>query len=255
MCAFALSVCSSTLFAAMPSVPSFATYTHSIIAFQGGFSCLGASEDSQSFLGSGGNTFTYNPHPINCQTPIIGAFFGNEYRLNRENKRPLFLQVGFDYTHFSDTNMTGSHSVGITPAFTQYNYQSSVKTEQLLADFKLLTIMANTYYPYAEAAIGVAINKSENYHYSTDQGGALNLTPDFNNLKTSKLSFAVGLGLEKDVKSHIKASLGYRFSYLGNASLGAGAISTGANDVPVAFTLDTKHLYANQLLARVSYTA
>ncbi len=227
---------------------------HPIITLQGGYACIESSSKSLSFVGDDSNLFVYTPSGSSCDSGFIGAFVGGERFLKEAFGHPLFVQFGVEYNAFGKIDLKGQNTVGVDSAtFTQYSYRYTVETEQILGGIKLLSTKYQWLHPYGEAGLGIALNRARAYQVSTTEIGSLNATPNFANESTTRLSYIFGLGLETQVVSHVRAALGYRFSYFGQASLGEGWISAGTVQRTVPFNLNVSSLYANQLLARLTY--
>lgn len=228
-------------------------YAHTVLSINAGYSCLEGSQDNQVYVSNGGNTYTYSPSKTNCQSKNYGFFIGNAYSFSKLFTKPALVQVGFDYLNFANTSFTGVNSVGITPALTHYNYAYKLQSQQVLANIRLIIESKKSFFPYLEGGIGTVIHKSHDYQVSTNQTGSINLTAHYNNLTTTRLSAALGAGAEKDINAHSRIGFGYRFNYLGSASLSPGGLNVAGNLIPVSFELDNRHIYAHQAFVRLSY--
>ncbi|MDX2347133.1 MAG: hypothetical protein QNK11_09715 [Legionella sp.] len=230
-----------------------------LASIQGGYACMNASNKTQTYSGTDDNLFIYTPSSSNCNTGFYGIFLGGERFLRDISNHPIFLQLGLEYNNFSKTKITGTNNVGVDAAsFTQYSYQFNIKTQQVLAGIKLLTTKRERYHPYGEAGLGIAFHQANNYSVSTNETGSLNFTPDFVNSNNMKFSAILGLGLDVNIYQHIRAGLGYRFSYLNTATLGNGSVNLGNaslsnSNIPVTFNPKASYLYANQLLGHITY--
>lgn len=223
-------------------------------AFQGGYAAINSSKQVQNYLGNDDNLFIYSPLNAAQNSGFYGVFVGGEHQFSLKNYL-LNLQVGVEYNNFNQIDVTGVNLVGVTPSSsTQYAYSFAIKSQQALVSFRLVPAYYKLLNPYLETALGLAFNHAANYTTSTSEQDSLNITPDFANQSTTKFSYIFGAGLNLKLNSHINASLGYRYSFLGSAKLGSGYVSNGINLIPVLFTVTSGNLYANQLLARISYT-
>ncbi|MDF1678790.1 MAG: acyloxyacyl hydrolase [Legionellaceae bacterium] len=233
--------------------PSFKKVTP-VIAFQGGYACLDASKRQARFVGSDDNLFSYMPSASSCDTGFYGAFLGGERFLRDVASYPIWLQAGFEYDGFGQVDISGTNAVGVDAASsTVYKYRYAVGTQQILASMRLFTTTYHRLHPYGEAGIGIALNHASAYQATTRETGNVNVTPNFSNHSTTKLSYILGLGLDAQLTPHLRCGLGYRYSYFGTASLDNGAVSTDTATIPVAFNVSAPNLYANQLLARATY--
>jgi len=236
--------------------PDTSKKLHPMLTLQGGYAAIHANDRSQRFEGDDSNLFIYMPARASNNTGFIGLFLGGEYVLPQVSKYPFLLQAGFEYNAFGKLNVKGINTVGVDPgSSTQYTYNYNVKTQQVLGGIKLLTTAYKRLHPYGEAGLGIAINRADTYQASTTETGSLNATPVFADRSTVRLSYILGVGLDANVNTHIRTGIGYRYSDLGTASLGNGSVSVGANQTPVPFAVKASNLYANQVIAHVSYIA
>jgi len=225
-----------------------------LVSLQGGYAAMAASTREARFVGNDNNLFVYTPSGSSSDTGFYGLFVGVEHFLRQVSNYPVWLQAGFEYDGFGQVDIKGINRVGVdASSSTQYRYAYAIQTQQVLGGIKLLTAAHARLHPYGEAGIGIAFNRTSAYSASTSETGSMNVTPNFSNQSTTKLSYILGLGLDTQLNTHIRCGLGYRYSYFGTASLGNGWVLAGDSDVPVSFKVSTSGLYANQLLARITY--
>lgn len=62
-------------------------------------------------------------------------------------------------------------------------------------------------------------------------------------------SYAIGIGIDADLSSHVRIGAGYRFSDLGQIKLGNATIDTTS----ASGTLSQAHLYTNEILAQLTF--
>lgn len=216
---------------------------------------------AQTFVGTDDEVFSYHSQENNQTQGFVGIFLGLEHPLPWYS---LFLQLGAEYTYWSNVTVSGTNLVGIEPrTSTVYDYRFKIQTQQALVVAKLLApaqLLTGThphlFYPYVSAGLGAAFNQASHYGVSTTETNGVNITPTFaSNLRTG-FSYNLGLGVESNISDHFRAGIGYRFTDFRNASLGYGQITLpDASTFPVPFSLGIPHVYANQFVVQLSYVA
>jgi opacity protein-like surface antigen len=223
-----------------------------VFAFFGGYAGMNAAS-SQRFYGTDSELFTYANQGNGAKTGFLGGLIGGETQLPWAG---YFLQAGLEYSYFSNIDVIGLNSVGIEPSTaTTYQYQYHFRTQQVLIVSKLLASMHETYHPYATVGIGAAFNNSGQYSVATTQQGGVNLTAQFNNNAQTAFSYILGLGIDADIRDHLRVGLGYQFSGLGKATLGAGQVTFNNYQAQLPYTLGKTNAFANQLIAQITYLA
>lgn len=210
---------------------------------------------SQSYLGTDNDRFAYYNKGSNKTTGLVGVFLGEEFSQLNINPALLF-QAGLEYTYLGNNHLQGTNTVGIQPnTSTLYRYNYTFESQQLLAVAKVLATTHQIFHPYVFAGIGAAFNQSGNYNAYTSESGSINLTPTFHSNTQTKFSYALGVGVDTNVNKHVRLGLGYRFTDMGEASLGKGQVVANNYAFPTGFTLRMPHVYANQIIAQLSYLA
>lgn len=230
------------------------SHQHVISLFGGGFASAHAGH-SQSYLGTDDNVFSYSNNGHSKNSGLVGGFLGEEFNPLKFNPS-LFLQAGIEYTYFGNNHLHGSNTVGIEPnTSTLYHYGYTLQSQQLLAVAKILTTTHQFFHPYLSAGLGVAFNHAGEFGAHTYDTGSVNLTPTFNGRSNTEFSYALGAGVDATISEHVRLGLGYRLSDLGKTSLGNGRVIINNYSFPTAFTLVTQRMYANQIVAQLSYLA
>jgi len=158
------------------------------------------------------------------------------------------LQTGVDYNQASPFYAKGILTQGAdSRSADTYTYRYHILTKQLLAQAKLLYTVAERYHPYAVIGLGAAFNQA--IDYGTDVPPNLTFTRLYHSESNTAFSYAVGIGADMDVGDYMRLGIGYRFTDSGQVKLGKAMIDTSS----VAGTLDQSHLYANQVLAQVTW--
>lgn len=244
---------SSTVAGTMGNISLHGSHQH-VISLFGGYASVIHSGLSQSYLGTDDEFFVYNSNKNTKNTGLIGVFLGEEF--NQRINPSLFFQTGIEYTYFGKNRLSGSNTVGIEPeTATLYHYDYTLQSQQLLAVAKILATIHQTYHPYLFLGTGVSFNNSSQFSLKTQEVGSINLAPGFDNQMKTVFSYSLGLGLDANVSEHVRVGAGYRFSGLGNSSLGNGNIVFNNYNYPTGFGLHTANVYANQLIFQASYLA
>jgi opacity protein-like surface antigen len=220
---------------------------HPVIAFGAGASTVSNLGKSQGFPIQNPDTdqfYNYVARDSTQTATLFDFFLGAEWQL-RQN---CLLQAGVDYNQVSSFDVKGSLTQGVDViSEDNYTYHYSLSSKQLLAQGKLLYTIKEHYHPYVLVGVGAAFNKA--YNFTTSVPPNLTFTRMYQNNTTTSFSYAVGLGLDIDATAHLRVGIGYRFIDLGKAKLGDATLAT----FPVAGTLSQDHLYANQLLAQLTF--
>lgn len=159
-----------------------------------------------------------------------------------------FMQIGLDYDQQSPFSAKGTFVQGAdSESQDSYTYGYGVLARQLLVEAKFLYTYKKYFHPYGLLGMGASFNKA--YNYYTNVPVDLTFTRMYADNTTSSFSYAVGLGVDVDIFTHIRAGIGYRFADLGKAKLGSAMIDTTA----VSGTLTQSHIYANIFLAQITW--
>ena len=166
------------------------------------------------------------------------------------------MEAGVEYNDFGHIGVKGINTVGVEPqTSTTYHYNYNFQTQQVLGTLKLFATAYERFHPYGEVALGAAFNHAGQYQVTTTETGSLNLTPRFSNQNNTQFSYSLGLGVDTQVNTNIRAGLGYRYSNFGSSSLGNGTVTFNQYQSSVPFALGGSNADANQLIARISYVA
>lgn len=241
---------SSFAFAGESGIQSIAPSYRSVVSLLGGYASINVGSRG-SYLGDDDNIYTYHSSKDRHNDGFIGGFIGLEHPLPWYN---VLLQAGVEYSYFWPVTVHGLNTVGVEPeTSTLYGYQYRFQTQQVLASAKFLMTTHERYHPYASVGLGAAFNDIGCFRAATAETGNLNGTAYFNDNNKTQFSYSLGAGIDVDVNSNVRVGLGYRFSGFGDASFKGGHIVAGDYMAPVPFTYGIRNLYANQLVAQISY--
>ena len=220
-------------------------YLNPVIAFDAGINTSFDVGTSQNFPAADTNSqfYDYTANTSRQSVGLAGIFLGYEW----EWRTPWLIQTGISYHQSSAFTAKGTLTQGLdTASQDTYQYQYDILVRQLLIESKWLYTIQQ-YHPYVLAGAGVAFNTASDY--TTTVPTESNLTAEYQNYTTTSFSYALGFGVDTDLSDHVRLGLGYRFTDLGKAQLGNATY----NGIPVAGGFGQTHLYAQQLLAQLTY--
>ena len=205
---------------------------------------LSASTDySQGFT-----QFDFDGNHETKTRAVYGGSIGKEFEL-----RPRWdLQVAIAYYQTAPFTAKGIVNQGVTPAASNdLEYHYDVVSRQLLVEGKLLMDWRKRWYPYISLGIGAAFNKAKNYE--VDVLPPLTLSPVFDDETKTSFTYNVGAGVDYSITERLRLGVGYRFTDWGRVGLGEGEIGTPGHFFPVPKTLSQSHVYAQEVIAQLSY--
>jgi len=180
-------------------------------------------------------------------TRFLGSiFFGSE--LSLPTTLPLLMDIGLEYNQSSTFTANGTLTQGADSiSANTYAYRYHVQSQQVLIDGKLQWNVFQKFYLYGLVGLGLAIN--DVHAYQTNVPMFYEYTPAYSSHRQTNFSYSVGAGIGMPVMDRWRIGLGYRFTDLGQSNLGKGNI----NSIPIANTLKQSHLYANEIVAELTY--
>ena len=198
---------------------------------------------SQSFPTINMSHYDYTSDNHNQRFGFLGLSLSKELNLN-----PFWLiQVGIGYYRTPSLLVNGTVTQGIDiESSDKFIYLYQMRSQQLLAEGKLLYNWQQYYHPYISIGLGSAFNNAS--HYAVNIPPCFTFSPLFSNNKITSFAYHAGLGLDVDLTDHLRLGIGYRFSDLGQFTLGNGPI----DDVPNSYTLSQSHMYLNEVLIQLS---
>jgi opacity protein-like surface antigen len=188
--------------------------------------------------------FIYSAKQSTQTVGVLDGFVGAEWAF-----QPNWdLQMGLGYNQAWNFKTQGSLLQGAdAQSADQYSYKYKGLTRQLLAEGKLLYRFKERYLPYALLGLGAAFNDANSYH--TNAPPFLTFTRQYKNNTQTSFAYALGMGIDVVILDHLRLGVGYRFADFGQISLGNATIDT----TKVRGTLSQTHLYANQILAQITW--
>jgi opacity protein-like surface antigen len=200
---------------------------------------------SQSFAPLDLCHYTYKSSDSMTTNMLWGGFIGSEIKHS-----PLWgFIAGLGYYQPSSLATKGTLTQGADlMSESTYNYSYQTQSQQLLAEGKLYWVAKEKIHPFLMMGIGAAFNKTSDYQTSIPP--FLEFTPVFSNHTQTNFTYAIGPGVDLSLSQSLKFGVAYRFTDLGSANTGSAAI----DEIPISNTLNQSHLYANQIIAQVTYT-
>lgn len=250
------------------SIFSQSKYWNPVISFTGGESYssnVGASAYFPSPDPTQDMYYSYSATKSRQSNGLLGFFLGTEIMLPHEMR----LQVGVNYAQPSAFSAKGILTQGPaiigsglpdTGASSQYNYSYNIISHQILAQTKLLFDVHQIFHPYAGLGLGMSANNTYNFQSGVTPANT-ELSNNFRSHTSTSFSYSLGLGMDVDLNQYMRFGVGYRFTDYGSAKTGSSAIDTGGTNSNGVYNpplgssnqLSQSHLYANEILAQLSF--
>lgn len=190
---------------------------------------------------------SYQYHSDNSRlSPLLDISTGIEWKMS-----PVFsLQTLISYIPTFQTKQNGTLVQDLGTGEPYYlPYQYKVDSNQFLFELKGLLTFKERYHPYFSVGGGLALNKAYAYHVDYDRSHFKNFSPLFESHTTNSGAYRLETGLDVNLNQQVRLGAGYSFSDLGTVKLGQGSL----NQIPIANTLESKHFYNQEILARLTF--
>jgi opacity protein-like surface antigen len=188
--------------------------------------------------------YNYANDQTTQKAALISLFLGKEWLIA---DRYWLMQAGFEFTETSGLKVNGNLTQGaevVSQNYYTYNYNVIIR--QLLLDAKILYTYQQIFHPYIFGGLGLGLNRASDY--TTNVPPDLTFTQEYKSKTSTSFSYALGFGVDIDIHEKVRLGIGYRFTNLGQVSLGSASI----DGISVPGTLSQNHLYANELIAQLS---
>ena len=196
---------------------------------------------------------------INLAPDIIKTYTANkptnslpsgEIFLGIKNSLPKQLegQVGLAFIATGNATLSGDIWDAAEPTFNNYTYKYKVNHTAILLKGKLLGNWNFPIIPWISASLGVGFNKAYDFNNTPTIYEAVQ-TPNFSSNTTTTFSYAVGIGIQRQLIPHWQIGIGYEFSDWGKSQLGSVS-GENSNQGP-----SLSHLYTNSILFNITYMA
>ncbi|OYV54368.1 MAG: hypothetical protein B7X00_01420, partial [Legionella sp. 21-45-4] len=180
-----------------------------VVSLQTGYASINAAGRTLRIIGTDADVFTYLPSSTGQNASFVSVFVGAEHAVPFIKHTNVFMNTGVEYNYFGKVGSKGINTVGVEPqTSTLYNYNYNFQAQQVVGTFKLFTKVYDRFLPYGEVGLGGSFNQSGPYHAYTTETGSINLTPGFSNNTQTQFSYNLGVGLDTEVREHIRVGLG-----------------------------------------------
>ena len=190
-------------------------------------------------------SYHYKPQGSNTTNMLWGGFVGSEVK--RASSWRFIAGLGYYQPNILSTKGTLTQGADADSSNT-YSYRYRTQSQQWLAESKLYWIAKEKIQPFLMAGIGAAVNNTSDYQTSVPP--FFEFTPTFSNHSKTNFTYAIGPGIDVNLSKSLRIGVAYRFTDLGSAHTGSAQIDT----IPISSTLKQSHIYANQILAQVTFT-
>lgn len=208
--------------------------------------------DSNQFISSGPDWPNDKMH--NTDVDAAGLFVLNGgYQWARQALWLPFYSVALNYTYQFPARVNGQVEQYSLPEFTNYDYQYKIKTQTLLAQFKVDLYQWQHLLPFLLAGAGVSFNNAGNYTEQALPNVTPRVSPGFSNRSTTCFSYALGVGFDYILQKNIWASLMYQYNNLGRVQTGTGANTDTLTDTNYSSDSLKTNIRSNTVLLSVTY--
>ena len=189
-----------------------------------------------------------NAYIANRNTSSLGVgefFLGWQSRLGHT----YYGQVGIEVAGSSMAKLSGNIWAFADPEFNNFNYTYDVNQFRLSLKGKLITqepVTRLCVLPYITGGVGLGFNRAYNYNVTSKLYEEIP-GPNFRDNTITNYAATMGIGLQKNLKKHWQAGVGYEFADWGESQLGRAPGQTLNAGIMLM------HLYAHALLFNVTY--
>jgi opacity protein-like surface antigen len=178
------------------------------------------------------------------QTQLVGGLF---LGIRTPITQNVEGQIGISYYRTDSFVTSGTIYQFSSPDFANLGYRYNTQFQRIYFEGKLLTTWKKQLHPFINAAVGQAQNKSFDYYEFPLVSHAVPGATPFANQSSSAFSYMLGLGLEKELRPHIRLGGSYRFVDFNDAHL-----SLSPDQESIA-ALGYNKLNASEFLIQLSY--
>ena len=161
----------------------------------------------------------------------------------------LHAQLGLAVATTSNADLSGHIWDDANPVYNNYNYAYQVQHTHIAVKGKLLRDTSfHALSPYISGSLGLGFNQAHNFSNTPTLFQAVT-TPNFAANTSTSFTYTLGIGVQRALKEHWQAGVGYEFADWGHSHLGRASGQT-LNE-----GLSLNHLYTNGLLFNLTWTA
>lgn len=217
-------------------------FRHPVFTFSGG-AAWGSSVERKSLYLQQEIFKIFNPSGSNPSAFVGDFFVGFQYALMPEAVGQIGLSVGAT----TGLKQTGEIWEQGYSEFNNYTYQYNLSQTHVLIKGKLI-IQPLIYQlsPYVSAGVGVGFNRAHGYQ-STPKIEEESIQPPFADNTTTDATYALGIGLQRAIRTNWSVGVGYEFSGWGKMMLGRAPGQT------INQGLTNTNFYTNGVIANMTY--
>lgn len=189
--------------------------------------------------------FIKKTYAANKKTNVLfdgELFFGIE----RELTSSLQGELGLAIAVTNDASLSGDIWDFANARFNNSSYTYKLQHTHLAAKGKILGEIGYPYKPYVHGSIGVGFNQAYDFKISPAIFAEV-VPPNFTSTITTAFTYTVGFGIQRAIKEHWTAGVGYEFADWGKSQLGPAVGQTLGNGLAL------NHFYTNGIQLTISY--
>ncbi len=157
-------------------------------------------------------------------------------------------QIGLDVATTGNAVLSGEIWDDASPQFNNYTYQYLIRHSQIGLKGKLLSDFGWPLLPWVSATAGVGFNRSNSFTNTPTIYQAV-ASPNFSSHTVTAFTYAVGIGVQRPLTTHLQIGIGYEFADWGRGALGSVDGSTTNS------SLSLSHFYTQAVMLNVTYLA
>ncbi len=164
-------------------------------------------------------------------------------------REDLHAQLGLAVATTGNADLSGDIWDDASSAYNNYRYAYQVQHTHIAVKGKLLR--DTPFYalrPYLSGSLGLGFNRAHDFSNTPTLFQAVT-TPNFADNTSTSFTYTLGIGVQRALKEHWQAGVGYEFSDWGSSHLGRSPGQT------LNKGLSLNHLYTNGLLFNLTWTA
>lgn len=179
---------------------------------------------------------------LGLQTELYSNFYRNN------SSEAMLGRLGLALGTANSMNISGVVWDNADPQADNYVYGYQVRHSYLTLKGQILLDTNSLLIPWISASAGIGLNNASSFESTPTIEEALPVPP-FASKKTTALTYAVGVGVQKALGVHWQIGLGYEFSDWGKSELGTAVEQT------LETNLVQNHTYTNSILFNITFLA
>lgn len=199
---------------------------------------------SQTFALAPNVVKTYAPS-TSTQALADGELFAG---VQKDLPKSFQGQLGLAVAVTGDAKPSGNIWDDADPAFNNYTYRYQIHHSHIAIKGKLLLDKGYWATPWVSASLGVGFNNAHGFQNTPLISSAV-MMPNFASNTQTSFTYTIGAGLQKSIREHWQAGVGYEFADWGKSQLGRAPGQT------LNSGLRLSHLYTNGFLFNLTYLA